>query len=163
MSAYALRLQALTLPDPSPGFMSLNEMRRRGGAEVTPLSPGALRQAIRNLRQGGILAMGGDRPVSELDRPVAFFGRPARLPSASVRLALKTGALVAVMAAAWDAGSQSYCLDVEPFLEMERTGDEEEDVTRNMRRVLDLLEAVIRRWLDQWFMFVPVWPEPMGD
>ena len=163
VSAYALRLQALTLPDPSPGFMSLNEMRRRGGAEVTPLSPGALRQAIRNLRQGGILAMGGDRPVSELDRPVAFFGRPARLPSASVRLALKTGALVAVMAAAWDAGSQSYCLDVEPFLEMERTGDEEEDVTRNMRRVLDLLEAVIRRWLDQWFMFVPVWPEPMGD
>jgi hypothetical protein len=29
-----------------------------------------------------------------------------------------------------------------------------------MRRVLDLMEAVIRRWVWQWQMFVPVWPEP---
>jgi lauroyl/myristoyl acyltransferase len=156
-------VQVLTLPDPSPGFQRLNEMRRRGGAEVTPLSPGALRQAIRKLRQGGAVALGGDRPVSELDRPIAFFGRPARIPSASVRLALRTGALVAVIAAVWDAGRGTYALNVEPFLEMERTGDEEEDVALNMRRVLDVLESVIRRWLDQWFMFVPVWPELMED
>jgi len=154
-------VQVLTLPDPSPGFQRLNEMRRRGGAEVTPLSPAALRRALRNLRQGSAVAFGGDRPVSDLDRPFAFFGRPARVPSASVRLALRTGALVMIMAAAWDAGNGEYCLDVEPFLEMERTGDEEDDVALNMRRVLDALESVIRRWLDQWYMFVPVWPELM--
>ena len=163
VAAYMSHVQVLTLPNPSPGFQRLNEMRRRGGAEVTPLSPAALRRALRNLRQGSAVAFGGDRPVSELDRPFPFFGRPARVPSASVRLALRTGSLVAVMAAAWDAASGEYCLDVEPFLEMERTGDEEEDVALNMRRVLDGLERVIRRWLDQWYMFVPVWPELMED
>jgi phosphatidylinositol dimannoside acyltransferase len=163
VSTHLARLQVLTLPDPSPGFQSLNEMRRRGGAEVTPLSPAALRSAIRNLRRGGAVGVGGDRPVSELDRSFPFFGRPARVPSAPVRLALKTGSMVAVMASAWDAGSGEYCLDVEPFLEMERTGDEEVDLALNMRRVLDALERIIRRWLDQWYMFVPVWPELMED
>lgn len=163
VSANFPRAQVLTLPNPSPGFERLNELRGSTGAEVTPLSPAALRQAFRTLRQGGAVALGGDRPVSELDKPVDFFGRPARVPSAAVRLALRTGALVVVLAAAWDAGLGGYSLNVEPFLEMERTGDEVEDVARNMRRVLDALERVIRRWLDQWYMFVPVWPELMED
>lgn len=163
MSAYVPQVQVLTLPDPSPGFQRLNEMRRRRGAEVTPLSPGALRQALRNLRQGGVVGVAGDRPVSELDPPFVFFGRPARVPSGHVRLALRTGALVAVAAAVWDAESGQYTLDFEPFLEVERTGDEEEDVALNMRCVLDALERLIRRWLDQWVMLVPVWPELMGD
>ncbi len=163
VAGYVPSVQVLTLPNPSPGFQRLNEMRRRGGAQVTPLSPAALRQALRNLRQGGAVAFGGDRPVSELDTPFCFFGRPARVPSASVRLALRTGAQVAVMAAAWDAEQGTYCLDVEPFLEMERTGDEDQDIALNMRRVLDALENVIRRWLDQWFMFVPVWPDLMEE
>jgi len=163
VSAYFSQLQVLSLPDPSPGFQRLNEMRRRGGAEVTPLSPGALRQALRNLRQGGVVAVAGDRPMSEMDKPFAFFGRPARVPSAPVRLALKTGALVAVLAVAWEAESGKHALTVEPFMEMERTGDAEEDVALNMRRVLDGLERVIHRWLDQWFMFVPVWPELMEN
>jgi hypothetical protein len=49
---------------------------------------------------------------------------------------------------------------IEPPLEMLRTGDREEEVQLNMRRVLDSMEAVIRRWAWQWQMFVPVWPEP---
>lgn len=163
VAGYVPSVQVLTLPNPSPGFQRLNEMRGRGGAQITPLSPAALRQALRSLRQGGAVAFGGDRPVSELDTPFSFFGRPARVPSASVRLALRTGAQVAVMAAAWDAEQGTYCLDVEPFLEMERTGDEDQDIALNMRRVLDALESVIRRWLDQWFMFVPVWPDLMED
>jgi KDO2-lipid IV(A) lauroyltransferase len=163
MAAYVPHVQVLTLPDPSPGFQRLNEMRSRSGAEITPLSPAALRQAFRTLRQGGAVATGGDRPVSELDKPIAFFGRPARVPSAAVRLALKTAALVVVIAAVWDAERGEYALDIQPLLEMERTGDEEVDLALNMRRVLDALERVIRRWVDQWFMFVPVWPELMED
>jgi KDO2-lipid IV(A) lauroyltransferase len=163
VSYYVSQLQVITLPDPSPGFQRLNEMRRRGGADVTPLSAAALRRAFRNLHQGGAVGFAGDRPVSDLDTPFPFFGRPARVPSAHVRMALKTGALVAVIAAAWDAASGEHCLHVEPLLEMERTGDDEEDVALNMRRVLDALERIIHRWLDQWFMFVPVWPELMEN
>jgi lauroyl/myristoyl acyltransferase len=47
---------------------------------------------------------------------------------------------------------------MEPPLEMLRTGERAEDIRLNMRRVLDALEAIIRRWPEQWQMFVPVWP-----
>jgi lauroyl/myristoyl acyltransferase len=163
LSAQLPYVQVMTLPDPPPGFRQLNEMRRRAGADVTPLSPGALRTAMRTLRRGGAVAFGGDRPVSELDRPYDFFGRPARVPSAPVRMALRTGALVVVLAAASDVQNGDYCVHAEPFLEMERSGDEEVDVALNMRRVIEAMERTIRRWLDQWFMFVPVWPELMED
>ena len=44
-------------------------------------------------------------------------------------------------------------------LEMVRTGNLVEEVRLNMREVLDRLESIIRRWVGQWQMYVPVWPE----
>jgi lauroyl/myristoyl acyltransferase len=151
--------QLITLADPPPGFQMLNESRRRSGVEITPLSSAALRQAIKLLRRGGIVTVAGDRPVSELDVPVPFFGRPARVPSGHVRLALKTGAVVAVGYCVLSPETQRYTVHLEPPMEMIRTGDREEEVQLNMRRILGRLEEIIRRWPEQWQMFVPVWPE----
>jgi KDO2-lipid IV(A) lauroyltransferase len=149
----------LTLPDPPAGFRVFNELRRRSGVQVTPLSSAALRQAIKLLRQGGVVSLAGDRPVSELDRPIPFFGRPARVPSGHVRLALKTNAAVAVGHCAFSQESQRYTVHIDPPRELVRTGDWEEEVWINMRQILDSLEDVIRRWPEQWQMFVPVWPD----
>lgn len=159
MTLYAPSIQVISLPDPHAGFESLNELRRRSGARVTPLGPAALRQALKTLRAGGVVATGGDRPVSELDEPVPFFGRPAHMPSGQVRLALKTGAPMVVAGCVYRAEQERYAVDMEPPLEMIRTGILEEEVRINMRRMLDALEKVIRRWSDQWMMFVPLWPE----
>jgi KDO2-lipid IV(A) lauroyltransferase len=159
LSAYRPQVQALSLPNPTPGFQFANELRQRSGIEVTPLSPAAIRQAVRRLRLGGTVAIGADRPVSDLDEPVAFFGRPARMPSGHVRLALKTDAVVAVCCCPLLPETQRYTVHVEPFLEMVRTGNRDEEVRINMRRVLDQVEGLIQRWPDQWQMFVPVWPE----
>lgn len=159
MAEYLPKVQLLTLPDPSPGFQLANELRRRSGISVTPLSSTALRQAIRHLRQGGIVALTGDRPVSDFDDLVPFFDRPARVPSAHVRLALKSGAVVVMSSCVLDPATRKWFLYMEPPLEMVRTGERAEDVRLNMRRILDALEAIIRRWPEQWQMFVPVWPE----
>jgi len=159
MAFYLPETQVISLPDPSPGFQLTNELRRRAGIEVTPLNSAALRQAIKLLRRGGVVSVGGDRPVSDLDVPVPFFGRPARVPSGHVRLALKTGAIVVVACCFFSPGTRKYTLHVEPPLEMIRTGNQDEEVRLNMRRVLDALERIIRRWPEQWQMFVPVWPE----
>jgi lauroyl/myristoyl acyltransferase len=156
---YLPDLQLFTLPDPPAGFQLLNESRRRTGVTVTPLSSSALRQAIKLLRDGGVVAVAGDRPVSDLDEPVSFFGRPARVPSAHVRLALKTGAVIAMAYSILSPEAQRYVIHIEPPMEMIRTGNREEDVQLNMRRVLDAMERLIRRWPEQWQMFVPVWPE----
>lgn len=161
LTAYAPPMQVLSLPDPPPGFQLSNELRRRTGSKVTPLSPSALRQALRHLRDGGLLAVAGDRPVSDLDEPVPFFGQPARVPSGHIRLALRTGAEIVIGYCAWSAEMNSYVFTLEPPLEIVRTGNRDDDVQVNMRRVLEALEAVIRRWPDQWQMFVPVWPDLM--
>lgn len=163
MTFYSPLIQVISLPDPHPGFQSLNTLRQQMGAQVTPLGPAALRQALKTLRAGGLVASGGDRPVSELDKPVSFFGRPAHMPSGHVRLALKTGALVVVAGCVYCPEEGRYAVDSEPPLEMIRTGNTAEETRINMRRVLDAMENFIRRWPEQWMMFVPVWPELLEE
>jgi KDO2-lipid IV(A) lauroyltransferase len=159
MGRYLPDAQVLTLPDPPPGFQLANRLRERSGVDVTPLSSMALREAVKRLRRGGLVSLAGDRPVSKSDEPVSFFGRPARVPSGHVRLALKTGAVILVAYCFMSQDTGRYTVHIEPPLEMVRTGDREEDVQVNMRQVLDVLESVIRRWAGQWQMYVPVWPE----
>ncbi len=152
-------MQLFTLPDPPAGFKLLNESRRRGGVKVTPLSTNALRDAIKLLRRGGVVSIAADRPVSDLDEPVPFFGRPARVPSGHIRLALKTGASVILGYCVLSPETKKYTMHLEPPMEMTRTGNRDEDLRLNMQRVLNGLEAIIRDWPEQWQMFVPVWPE----
>ncbi|MGC9334590.1 MAG: lysophospholipid acyltransferase family protein [Anaerolineae bacterium] len=163
VARYTTDMQVLSLPDPHPGFRSLNTLRERGGARVTPLSPAALRQAIQTLRRGGVVVVGGDRPVSGLDEPVPFFGRPARVPSGHVRLALRSDAIVVMACCALDPETDRYRLLYEEPLPMIHTGNREEEVALNMWRILHSLETMIRRWIDQWMMFVPVWPELLEE
>lgn len=152
-------MQLFTLPDPPPGFQLLNKSRQREGVKVTPLSTNALRDAIKLLRRGGVVSIAADRPVSDLDEPFVFFGRPARVPSGHVRLALRTGASVVLGYCVLSPETQRYVMHLEPPMEMIRTGNREEEMQLNMRRVLDALERIIRAWPEQWQMFVPVWPE----
>jgi KDO2-lipid IV(A) lauroyltransferase len=152
-------MQVLSLPNPPAGFQLANEIRSRTGVNVTPLTPAALREAIKLLRRGGVVSVAGDRPVSELDEPVSFFGRPARVPSGHVRLALKTGASIVMGYFAYLPETKRYIAHFDSPLEMIRTGNRHQDVELNMRRVLDALEGFIRNWPDQWQMYVPVWPE----
>jgi KDO2-lipid IV(A) lauroyltransferase len=157
LAAHAPPIQVITQPNPPPGFEFSNELRGRTGCAVTPLSPAALRQAIRHLRAGGLVAVAGDRPVSELEEPVPFFGRPARVPSGHIRLALQTGATVVIGYCIWSDKEQRYVFYLEPPLEIVRTGNRKADLDANLRLVLGRLEAAISRWPGQWQMFVPVW------
>ena len=152
-------MQLFTLPDPPPGFELLNELRRRSGVAVTPLSTNALRDAIKLLRRGGVVSIAADRPVSDLDEPVPFFGHPARVPSGHIRLALRTGASVALGYCVLSPETKRYTMNLEPPIEMTRTGNRDEDLRLNMERVLSGLETIIRSWPEQWQMFVPVWPD----
>lgn len=159
IAPYLPELQLFTLPDPPPGFEMLNESRRRTGVTVTPLSSTALRQAIKLLRRGGVVSLAGDRPVSDLDEPFPFFGRPARLPSGHVRLALRTGAVVSIAYCTLSPETQRYAIHLEPPMEMVRTGNRDEELQLNMQRILAALERIIRRWPEQWQVLVPVWPQ----
>jgi len=146
---------------PAGGFDLMDHMRTSQGLYLTSISIPALREAIKRLRAGGILLTGVDRPVGDEEHWVEFFGRPAPLPTGHVRLALKTDAAIVVVGAHRRPHGVNQ-VGVSPPIEMIRTGDAEEDLRVNMRRVTFWLEEFIRPQPEQWGMFVPVWPE-MSD
>jgi lauroyl/myristoyl acyltransferase len=143
---------------PAGGFDLMDHMRTRTGVHLTPISVPALREAIKRLRAGGVVLTGVDRPVGDEEQWVEFFGRPAPLPTGHVRLALKTDAVIFV-ASAYRDSQRSNVVRLSAPLEMVRTGDPDEDLRVNMRRVTAWLEEFIRARPEQWAMFVPVWPE----
>lgn len=150
-------IQLLSLTEPPAGFQMVNALRTGPMFDVTPVSPKALRTAIRRLRAGQVVTTGVDRPVPGQMEAVEFFGAQAQLPVGHIRLALQTNALVLLAWCEWDA-SDGYHTHIIGPIEMLRSGDTQHDVALNARRVLALLEPAIARHPDQWLMFVPVWP-----
>lgn len=148
-------LQALSLPDPTPDVEAFNQLRERCGAHMTPISPEALREAMDRLKNGGAVVTGPDYPIHGEDEPVMFFGAPACLPSGYVRIPLRTKSPVIVLAPRFEDGV--YKVIANPPMELEYTGDREQDVAVNLRRILEQVEDFIRQRPDEWMMFAPVW------
>lgn len=172
LAAHGLEIQVLGLAaPPAGGFDLMDRMRARAGVRLTSISVPALREAIKRLRAGGVVLTGVDRPVDDAEqsveppslagrsrRGVEFFGRLAPLPTGHVRLALKTDATIVVASPCRDP-QMGNVVRLSPPLEMVRTGDRDEDLRVNLRRVTGWLEEFIRARPEQWAMFVPVWPE----
>ncbi|MGC9356744.1 MAG: lysophospholipid acyltransferase family protein [Anaerolineae bacterium] len=148
-------LQVLSMPDPPGGFELFNRLRKQAGTLLTPISPGALRDAMRRLSSGGAVITGVDRPSGEGDEPAEFFGATAKLPTGYIRIPLRTGCLVMTACPFLEDGE--YRIVANPPMEMQQTGDRRRDIKYNHQRVLRQVEALIRRHPDQWMMFVPVW------
>lgn len=153
-------MQALSLADPNGGTRVVNTLRRNRGIIMTPIDMPSLRLAVKRLREGGVILTGVDRSVSEKDEPIHFFDAPARLPTGHVRLALQTHSRVVVACCVQDPDG-CYAVKLAPPLEMETTGDRAYDLLHNTRRVLAIIEDMIRLAPEQWLMFVPVWRD--GD
>jgi KDO2-lipid IV(A) lauroyltransferase len=156
------QVQMLGLADPGKATEIINAYRQQDAIVVTPISVQALREAVRRLRSGGVVATGVDRPASYDDPPIQFFQAPAPLPTGHVRLAMQTGACIVVAYCLRQADGR-YRIRFFPALDMIRTGDREADVLLNARRVLELIEQTILEDPAQWGMLHPVWsvpPEP---
>ena len=117
---------------------------------------GPLLALVRALRRGQAVAVAADRDITGSGIVVDFFDAPARLPDGHVQLALRTGAELLPMFALRHADS-SPGVQVEPPLELERTGNFEQDVQVNVQKVVARMEDWIRRYPEQWPMFYPIW------
>jgi lauroyl/myristoyl acyltransferase len=152
--------QVLSAAMPAAGFGLMAEMRNRGVLEETPISAGALRKAIARMRAGGACAIGVDWPVgAEGGESVSFFGRPARLATGYIRMALSANAVILPLACRWSPARGYYTI-TQPPLTLEVTGDREADVQVNARRILAVMENWIAETPEQWLMYHRVWPEP---
>lgn len=150
-------IQALSAAEEAGGFKVVRELRSRGLIEDTPIDPGSLRKAIVRLRQGGVALTGADWPVPDAQDGISFFGAPSFLSSGNVRLALSANAVLVPLACRWTPERGYYAM-TGPHLQLERTGNREDDIRHNTHRILSVLEGWIRESPDQWLMYHPVWP-----
>jgi len=157
-----LKFIVLSIPNPIAGYRWLNDMRERTGLEILPMSVSALRVAVERLHAGGIVLTGVDRPLNDSNYRPKFFGRPAYLPVAHVRLALKTRSPVYVVSCITDAEG-IYTLDLSDPVEMKSYPDREDEIICNAEPILQRVEEFIRLAPAQWSMFYPVWPEAMAE
>lgn len=149
-------LFVLSLAEPSKDVEMFNEMRQRCGVDMHPISPESLRAAMRHLKAGGAVVTGPDYPV-KTECSVPFFGTPSRLSNEYLRIPLRTGSPVMVLATHYEDGV--YWIHTRPLIELTQTGDRQQDVEVNLPLVLAQVEDFIRQHPDEWMMFVPVWDD----
>lgn len=153
---------SLSFPNPSRGYRWQNELRNSHGMEVEPMTVTAWQHARERLQQGGTVLTGVDRPGAETDYMPDFFGRPAALPVAYIKLALSTGARVIVVGFQ-TMQDRTTVMDVSDEVEMEKRDDPHEEMCVNAEKVLREVEIFIRKDPSQWVMFLPVWPQLEGE
>jgi len=125
----------------------------------------AARAVLRVLRANGVVGILADHNTSRSEGVfVNFFGIPACTTAGLARFALRTGAAVVPAFVRWDAAGGKYRLEYQPALELVRTGDEAADIFVNTQRFMEIVEAHVRSYPDQWLWVHRRWKErPLGD
>lgn len=152
----------LTIPHPDGARQMEFELRKRSGMNLVPGSLQGLRQALRQLQQGGIVATGLDYPTQDCSEPPRFFGIPANLPTHYAYLALKAQAPVVIVNSRWQEDGRYHIYASDP-IEMEPRADRVEELLYNAEKVLAVAEGIIRQAPHTWTIFQPVWPEMLDQ
>ncbi|HLO16416.1 MAG TPA: hypothetical protein VK206_16410 [Anaerolineales bacterium] len=153
-----MRPLVLTLPDPQGGRRTEYKLRRKSGINLMPTSVSAIRQALKHLRQGGMVLTGIDRPIPNPRAYPRFFGRPAALPIHHVFLATKAQVPV-IIAATYLQQDGKYHVFASDFIEMDSYPEQETGTLRNAEKVLGVAEQFVRLAPHQWSVPLHVWPE----
>jgi lauroyl/myristoyl acyltransferase len=156
-----LEFQILSYAHPGSGYQNQNTFRQNHGLIVTPISVSNLRLAEERLKQNGTVLTGIDRPdpgVPSEHRPM-FFGRPALLSDAFIRLSMRLNLTIHLIAC--EAMPNGHILVKStprlPFADGKYNDDDL--VRQNMEMALGYAETWLRQHPEQWSMTYPVWAE----
>ena len=114
---------------------------------------------LRALDRNAIVAMQGDRDFDNTGVAVPFFGREAYFPRGPFRVAMATGAAV-LPAFVVRVPDGRYRAIIEEPLEIDRSGDRDAALARNLARYVAVLERYVRAYPEQWYCFYPFWDDP---
>jgi phosphatidylinositol dimannoside acyltransferase len=141
---------------PAGLFEQFLEYRRSLGMDVLALGDDDIvRQLVRRLREGRIVALLGDRDISRSGVEVNLLGEPARLPAGPALLSIMTGAPLHPVAMRFtEDGSRG---DVAAKVEVPHGLPRSEQITVMTQQIADALGEGIRRSPQDWHMLQPVW------
>ncbi len=157
-----IRPLVLTAPEPEDG---LTEVRRAARARqgidtlVVGSDPFAFLEVIKRLQSGGVIALLLDRPPAPTQVTVELFGRPFYASNAAAELARATGCLVLPVFIVRDGDHYRAGALAPVAYERANLGDRARRIAFT-GTILRAFEPVLRQYPDQWFHFVPIWPEP---
>ncbi len=114
---------------------------------------------LRALGANAIVAMQGDRDFNNTGISVPFFGRAAYFPRGPLRVAMATQAAV-LPAFIVRVPDGRYRAIIEEPLQIDRGGDRETALRRNLERYVGILERYVGQYPEQWYCFYPFWDDP---
>jgi KDO2-lipid IV(A) lauroyltransferase len=114
---------------------------------------------LRALKENAIVAMQGDRDFNNTGIAIPFFGREAFFPRGPLLVAMATPATV-LPAFIVRTPDGRYRAIVEAPLEIDRHGDRETALRRNVERYVGILQRYVAEYPEQWYCFYPFWDDP---
>ncbi len=125
------------------------------GVEVISVSQ-EMRKIFRVLKRRGVIAILGDRDVTEQGMMIEFFGKPALFPRGTPVLSHRTGAVILPIFNIRQENGKYLMVAHEPFTAESGAG-EEEDERELLQRWAAIFEGYVRAYPGQWFMYHRVW------
>lgn len=123
------------------------------------------RHILAALKKNRFVGIAADQDVDRVDGVfVEFFGKPAYTPSAPARLAMTTGAaLIPAFIVREGRNGMFHRVIVEKPIELTDTGNKDEDLRVNTQKWVDIQEAYIRRYPEQWVWNHRRWKSAAGS
>ena len=162
LNQLGIRLTVLTQAEPDDGLTEMRKAARaRYGVDTLIIGDDgfAFVEVIKRLQAGADLAVSLDRPPERGGVPVKFFGHPFEAVPAAAELARASGcALVGVTIVRRPEG---YAVKVLPEFAYDRAALGNREARRELtQQILRAFEPEIRKNMDQWYQFTPIWPKP---
>ena len=159
LAAKGFSIMGLTEPlEPKALSDFTNQLRSQHGHVYRSLGYEGLKETIRRLKSGGLVAVLLDRDVTGNGVPMQFCGAQANIPLGAVDLALRTGADL-LPARSWRMPGYSFKIRVDPPLKIIRTDDYDADLRANTERLLPIFEDQLRSDPGQWAVLEAIWKE----
>jgi len=137
----------------------------RAHKNITLLTPdGAAKKVLQALRRNemvGLMMDLGPRAQAFETVDAEFFGTLTAFPAVAASLARVSGAPIVVSACVRHRDNTFTGFAQTP-IHVERTKQAAEDVQRATQAIARGLETFVRRWPDQWYIFRPMWPQPVA-
>lgn len=155
-------LLVITLVEPHQGLTELRQASRaRWGIETLVIGedPFAFVEVIRRLEGGATVALLVDRPLPSSAVDVELFGRRFVASIAAAELARATGCALLPAYLPREADG-TYHAHVGPEIAYDRRALGSREARRKLtQEIMRVFEPIIRRYLAQWYHFVPIWPK----
>ena len=138
---------------------------RAGAGTRSIKKKSAAKEALRALKQHSILVIPSDQNQTiAFGVFVDFFGKPACTTPGAARLAMLTKSPVFPVFLVREGESGRHRIEILPEVEMISSGDRDADIRTNTQRCSDVIEAMIRRYPEQWIWFHKRWKtRPPGE